>query len=92
MKEKQSSKLKIEIDPKWSAKPAKEGQVAESENVFEEILKANLENESDKEERKVKISKQREQIQDSEYLSLSSNSIPDPDQIDKPKAKVKSRL
>ena len=92
MKEKQSSKLKVEIDPKWSAEPAKEGQVAESENVFKQILKANPENESDKEEPKVKISKQSEQIQEPEHLSVSSNSILDPNDIGKPKAKVKSRL
>ena len=63
LKEKQISKLKVEIDPKWRAESAKGGQVAESENIFEQIPKANPENKSDKDKPKAKISKQRIQIQ-----------------------------
>ena len=76
MKEKQSSKLKIEIDPEWSAKPAKEGQVAESENIFEQIPNANPENKPDKDKPKAKICKQSEQIQKNQntfpYLQIQS--------------------
>ena len=92
MKDKQISKLELAVEPVWTAEPAKGGQVAESENVFEQIPKANPENESDKDKPKAKIYKQSEQIQELEHFSLSSSSLPDADNIDEPTAKVKSRL
>ena len=57
-----------------------------------DIPKAKPENESDKDKPKAQICKQSEQIQEQELLSVSSNSLPDADDIDEPKAKVKSRL